>query len=50
LTASLIVVTVDFYDPLKLTAFMCHHSGFLQSAAELFRLLVLESGTICLKK
>jgi hypothetical protein len=38
------------YNPLKLTAFMCHYSGFPQSAAELFRLLVFESGTICLKK
>jgi hypothetical protein len=41
---------VDFYDLLKLTAFMCHSSGFPQSAAEPSRLPVLESGTICLKK
>jgi hypothetical protein len=50
LTASPIVLVADSYDRLKLTVFSCHLSGFPQSAAKLFRLLVCKSGTICLMK
>jgi hypothetical protein len=46
----MIVLAADLYDPPRFTVFMCHHSVFSQSALELFRLLVLQSGTICLKK
>jgi hypothetical protein len=45
--ASLIFLVVDVYDPPKLTAFKCHHTGCLQSAAELSWLLAQASGTIC---
>jgi hypothetical protein len=38
LAALLVVLVINSYDLLELIVFACRHSGFPQSAAELFRL------------